>query len=584
MACSPNVIRGTLLAVSILFLVAGAVIYVMIPKMIKDAIFDAVKWKPDTVDDGWYNASVDVDTYTKYYLFNCTNVDEVERGAVPQLRTVGPYTYQRHLLKKRDSVVWNENDGTVRFSKKYEYVFRPELSTGTLDDIVYTYNLPFAIMSLQAASMCASGDASLWHMLPVLKQMTLSKVFVRLSAQEALWGHNSTLFSALGMPPFFTTNVPLDETVPSEYLTGTGPLSAPGYEVKESTSWLTSFQGMRKFPFWLTDEANTVGGFTGSNPPFDALNEKDIPYFVDSLFRMVYLEYQKDVDLHGLTLKRYVVSDRAFLADAAFGQTVDGFLTLPPALGLPMVISRNNFYECDTRLLNLELDGHNPPVSNEEMDNVHLDIQGHVGYPFRAHNRMQMNMPFGPIMCNGSSLSFATNYTTTMLPFLKIAEEYSATSDDTDDFQKRLFLPMRLGVGFAVAGMVLGVVGVIGVVVSVIMKNAAVPSSSSKLISVSSLTTATTTMPVAGEPAVTEDNDVSSNSVNLFSPAGSEHVLLPPHHHQECEERELCGVVFPQTQQGRGENLFSEFDGNCENEMYEDNAAADEVDANEQGT
>eukprot|EP00760_Papus_ankaliazontas_P000588 PhM_4_TR10101/c0_g1_i1/m.31313/K12384/SCARB2, LIMP2, CD36L2; lysosome membrane protein 2 len=476
---SANVVRGIILCLGIFFLVAGAIVYAVVPYIVRNALEEAVKWKQDDKadSDSWFNASEGVITYQRIFVFNCTNVDDVEAGAVPKLRRLGPYTYRRNMYKKRETIVWNENNGTVSFGSKSNPIFQKAMSVmedGTQlseTDLIYNFNMPLNVLGLMAGSQCEKGNFALWGGLPILKAMTRNKMYMPMTAFEAIWGTQYSILKAVGMSPAFAAYNPIDEPVPSEYLTGTGPLTAPGLEDYKSTSWITKYRGMSSFPYWATAEANAVRGFTTQFPAFDTLDEKPFLLFTSSLFRTLDMVYQKDVDLYGLTLKRYVISDTSLKTNPHYYMSADGYQPVPPSLGLPVLLTRHQYYGADKSILNIEVDGHNPPLADEETNNVHLDVQGHTGYPFRVHNRLQINAPFGPFMCNGSAMSFSAKYSPTVHPLLAVAEEHSATEEDVDDFKKLIFLPLRLATGFGIAGIVIGAVGIIAVLISFALGN-----------------------------------------------------------------------------------------------------------------
>eukprot|EP00760_Papus_ankaliazontas_P038861 PhM_4_TR9378/c0_g1_i1/m.69067/K12384/SCARB2, LIMP2, CD36L2; lysosome membrane protein 2 len=468
-----NTLRFVFLCLGVFFLIAGALVYALIPKMIEEALKNGMKWEPDTVEDSWYNASKDIDMWGDFYMYNCTNPDEVELGAVPKLTFLGPYSYKRIVLRKRDSVKWYPNNGTVRWQKKIDYYFNSERSQQNgrqlrEDDNVYIFNFPLNTLAIQASQMCALGDNTMWYAIPMLQMMTQSKMFMKMTAREAIMGHNNPLLAAVGMNPFISLGAaPIDELIDDEYMTGQGPLNAPGYEARQSVAWITMRQGMRMQPYWRTPELNKVEGFDGQFPPYEAMDEKELPLWGNPLYRRTPFEYDRDVELHGLTLKRYRVANRVQHAvNPDTYQTYFGFYNAPPITGLPFSVTKGMFYDADWNAINLEINGRNPIVPPEDEHNFHLDVQPHSGFPFRVNNRLQLNTWFGPVTCNGTAMPFTAKYSPTAMPMLASYEITAASEDDVDDFIKLLFLPMRLSIGFGIAGIVIGCVGIVAVGVS----------------------------------------------------------------------------------------------------------------------
>ena len=56
-----------------------------------------------------------VPLYTKFYLFECVNADEVKTGAKPKLEERGPYVYREDRLKIiRDDTDEDKDEDIIR--------------------------------------------------------------------------------------------------------------------------------------------------------------------------------------------------------------------------------------------------------------------------------------------------------------------------------------------------------------------------------------------------------------------------------------------------------------------------------------
>lgn len=83
--------------------------------------------------------------YIEFYLFNCTNAQEVvdSKWAVkPKLEECGPYTYSEHHV--RVNVEWHDN-GTLSYQQKRIWKFLPERTNGSLDDKITNLNVIAAV-------------------------------------------------------------------------------------------------------------------------------------------------------------------------------------------------------------------------------------------------------------------------------------------------------------------------------------------------------------------------------------------------------------------------------------------------------
>lgn len=87
----------------------------------------------------------------KIYYFNVTNPQEYLAGEKLRLTELGPYVYEEKW--EREGVAWTNDDKQVKFRMKRTYFFRPDLTTGSLDDPVTLPNVPmFAMMNKMRAT------------------------------------------------------------------------------------------------------------------------------------------------------------------------------------------------------------------------------------------------------------------------------------------------------------------------------------------------------------------------------------------------------------------------------------------------
>ena len=74
------------------------------------------------------------------YLFNWTNPDQVRvAGVKPHFDRVGPYVFREDKIKQ--NITFYENN-TVSFEPERTWFFEPEMSGGTLDDLITCPHLP----------------------------------------------------------------------------------------------------------------------------------------------------------------------------------------------------------------------------------------------------------------------------------------------------------------------------------------------------------------------------------------------------------------------------------------------------------
>lgn len=77
-------------------------------------------------------------------MFNWTNpedlLDEDKNRSKPVLVELGPYVFREHRVKVIKE--WNDNNSTITFLQNRTWFFEPEMSNGSLEDLITTVNVP----------------------------------------------------------------------------------------------------------------------------------------------------------------------------------------------------------------------------------------------------------------------------------------------------------------------------------------------------------------------------------------------------------------------------------------------------------
>lgn len=79
----------------------------------------------------------------KIYLYNITNVDEVLLGEKHKLEVVGPFVYEEK--RKKYDIEWNSDQSEVSYRQRRNWLYRKDLSNGSLDDFIYHLNVPLVV-------------------------------------------------------------------------------------------------------------------------------------------------------------------------------------------------------------------------------------------------------------------------------------------------------------------------------------------------------------------------------------------------------------------------------------------------------
>lgn len=82
--------------------------------------------------------------YLEFNLFNWTNADQAHvPDVVPHFVEMGPYVFEeRH---ERAAIDWHPENGTVSYNQTRTWHFRPDLTNGSLDDVVTNLNVISAV-------------------------------------------------------------------------------------------------------------------------------------------------------------------------------------------------------------------------------------------------------------------------------------------------------------------------------------------------------------------------------------------------------------------------------------------------------
>jgi hypothetical protein len=300
------------------------------------------------------------------------------------------------------------------------------------------------------------------------------------NVSEWIWGYNDTMlegqaFQTLGVSPLtqlFSPDDPDYYSQPSEAYTGKGG-NKPGMSAEDSILQMTMWSGKRTLPYWSSPYANMINGTDGTQFKPDIQNSDKLYVYVDSIFRSGELNYQQDVTLNGVTLKRFVIAEEMLEPasqnpdNAAFGMTQRGFLPLPPSMQLPITISKAHFMDCDLSQVNVSIDGHNPPLVDPDLHYIHIDREPLSGAVFCANTRLQLNAFMQPIIYQnmfGSNITIniTQNLPTTWFPVTYAYEYGIATEKVCDDFISQVYTPLRIGYYGGIISFVLSALFIVG--------------------------------------------------------------------------------------------------------------------------
>jgi len=348
----------------------------------------------------------------KIYYFNVTNPEEYLRGSTPVVSQMGPYTYQEKWV--REEVEWDEKEEKVGFRMKKTYFFRPDLTKGSLEDVITTPNVP---MFASINKMRALGPEYLLGITTFLdSQDPPQNVFEKRTAREITWGYQHDLVDLANtiLPPaerlpekygyFYGKNNSLED--PVQINTGSKDISVVGKVVKQNNE--------SKLNVWDSGKENICNAIEGTDgsvfPPF-LTRESRPSIFTKDMCRSLELEFSKAVYHSGLETLRFIPSHEAFsekdhscFCPGTGPCAPQGLFNVTNCHKAPMFLSWPHFYGGDPQLLS-QVKGLSP---NEEDHQFHIDILPELGVGLRAAIRLQINLHINvegvPKLANASSV------------------------------------------------------------------------------------------------------------------------------------------------------------------------------------
>jgi len=379
-------------------LIIGGLLAAFLFESLVDAIIASkVPLLPGTdIANAWI--SPPVKPLLKIYYFNVTNPQEYLSGGKIRLQEVGPFTYEEKW--QREGVAWSDGDKEVKFRMKRSYFYRPDLSSGSLDDIVTIPNVPmFGMLNKMrntGPEVLSSANSYLGTLTPI------QNVFESKTVQEITWGYQHSLvdLANLILPP--------DQKLPALYgyfygknNTADGEFSVfTGKDEVSNLGSIISFKNKTLLTTWANGsaeaECNAIHGTDGSVfPPFVTKNQT-FHIFNKDMCRALPIQYSETVYHHGLETYRFTPSPSAFSSSDSScfcpspgGCAPEGMFNVSACQGdAPMLLSWPHFYGGDPTLLE-QVEGLSP---NKEKHQFGIDILPQLGVGLRAAIRLQINI------------------------------------------------------------------------------------------------------------------------------------------------------------------------------------------------
>lgn len=291
-------------------------------------------------------------------MFNWTNPNEIKNeSSKPRFEQLGPYRFREFPDKL--NISFDESGSSVNYRKFSTYHFDQDGSNGSLSDSFTTINM----VALGAGSKAKNWNYFLQFTLSVTLRTYKQELHVTKTVKELLFdGYEDSMMK---LSTIFNNDTPFTRVGFLINKNGTDELSG-NYNVKtgvDDISLLGSinkFNNLTEFPFYEGDckkLKGSAGEFFSPSPS----TTKPIHLFTPDMCRAIPYEYEKSIELHGVTGRRFAAGARAldngtqfdenkcFASDESMPSGVMNISTCN--FDYPMFMSFPHFYGADDSYL-----------------------------------------------------------------------------------------------------------------------------------------------------------------------------------------------------------------------------------------
>nr|WJJ63367.1 sensory neuron membrane protein 1b [Pachyrhinus yasumatsui] len=427
-------------------LIYGSIIIVLVSLVIKLWLFDmivrfAIKdqtclRKRNEIRDIYLKIPFPLDF--KIYFFNVTNPMEIQNGAMPIVKEVGPYWYDE--FKEKIDVVDNDMEDSLTYTPYDIFKFNQNKSgTLTEDDYVTVVHPLIVGMVNQVMQDSPVFISIISQAIPILFNYPTS-IFLTTKVKDILFdgvevnckGKDFSSNAVCGQLKSKIPGLKFKEGDEKVYLlallasrnaTKTSRVKIlRGINNAKDLGKLIEFDGKKEINLWSTKECNRFEGTDGWIFPALSTPEEGIKSFSTDLCRNIKVNYINDTIYKKIKVGIYetTLGDQMHDEDQkCYCRTPDtclkkGLLDLSKCLGVPIIATLPHFLHTDESYLG-EIRGLEPDVDKH---GLRVLFERMTGCPLKAAKRMQFNFD---LQANKKVPLFA-NLPSALFPLLWIEE------------------------------------------------------------------------------------------------------------------------------------------------------------------
>ncbi|XP_041981606.1 sensory neuron membrane protein 1-like [Aricia agestis] len=417
----------------------------------------------------------------KVYLFNYTNVDDIQKGAIPIVKEVGPFYFEE--WKEKVEIEDHEDTDTVTYKRRDTFHFRPDLSgPGLTGDEMITMPHPL-----------------LFGMVNKLHKTKPSMLNMVSKAINAIFENPPTYFLTVKAIDILFNGVLVNcdktEFAPKAVCTGLKKEAADSFIIKPNNQlWFSLFaprngtinphvitvqRGIRNVmdvgKVVAIDGKEEQGPWTGQCKLFEGTDATVFPPFLTENDRLASFSadlcrtfkpwYQKKTYYRGIATNRYIVNIGDFANDPDLqcycsppgSCPLKGLMDVEECVGVPFAVSLPHFYDADPSLHD-GVKGLTPDVNEHE---IYIDFEPISGTPMVAKQRVQFNV----VLLKTDKIEQCKELPNTLAPLFWIEEGLALNKTFVNMLKYQLFIPKRvvgilrwLMVSFCVFGILGGMI------------------------------------------------------------------------------------------------------------------------------
>ncbi|XP_076330790.1 platelet glycoprotein 4-like [Tachypleus tridentatus] len=466
------IIKIILVVVGAIACISGGVLYAMFPEIIKAKIeAQLILADGTTTYENWKN--IPIPMYMKLYIFNVTNPsDFMNNNAKPIVEEIGPYTFK--VTRKKEIIGRNEERDTVQYNEVNTYIFQPEISAGTQDEMVYVVNAP-----LQGIAKIATNNIPPLirpFFLPLLSSLLIhykEHVIVRRTVRQLLFdGYEVSLLKDLSKSASRFIKLPpllLNNTFGLFY--GKNATSGETFSVftgKSNSSRFTlidTWNNKTFLPYWSSKYCNMING-TATRALMAVsfhltLKKEEILYvYSTDLCRSLKFKYEKEINIRGIKTYRFTIPAE-FYADPTINPDNQCFCSNNQSClnsgvielttckrGAPVVASAPHFYQGSKQYLQNVI-GLKPDKTRHQS---FLDVEPMTGLVLNARKRIQLNID----VKRTPELESLRNISDVLIPLAWLSESATLDEENANLFKHQVQSPIKVGVNSTLVTTIVG--------------------------------------------------------------------------------------------------------------------------------